>query len=113
MTLASRFTTVVVGLFAMILVSSLSAEPKPKDEPTILKNGDTCPANTVCTCGTANCPVGCRCEISGGTGVSFCPARVQQPVPPLVLVITSVLGGVLLGSLITYFVMRGRLATKP
>jgi hypothetical protein len=99
---------VVLGL--TLLGGDLHAKSKDTNGITTLGDGEKCEKGEVCRCVNVDVKVGCECKITLGSGTQHCPVGSGGGPGPLNVqtVVLSGLGGALLGSLLTFAVMRRR-----
>jgi hypothetical protein len=72
-----------------------------------IKDGEVCKEGDDCTCGFVTCNKGCKCQMTGGTGIC-----VDCPIPEVPPVWFGI-GGFVLGVLVMWFVYRRRKPGKP
>jgi hypothetical protein len=77
---------------------------------TILGADEKCAPGEVCKCGNVDVKVGCTCKITMGSGSQSCDVGNAGGPGPLSVqvVVLSGLGGAVLGSFLTFVVMRRR-----
>lgn len=104
------YTIVVIAALAILLIA---CQQNTGDKPRELKDGDKCELTSGCVCGTPPISVknGCTCKIDGPskTGTENCPVGIGGGPKPLEGFLWGLLGFVL-GSVLTYVVMRRRRA---
>ena len=108
MKLMQLMLCIVLG--AMFFSADLHAKSKDSSGKTILGDGEKCEQGEVCRCVNVDVKVGCECKITLGSGTQHCPVGTGGGPGPLNVqtVVLSGLAGALLGSFLTFVVMRRR-----
>ena len=94
---------------AMLAVSAVSFGQQPVGGSTTLKDGETCTSDAGCKCVNVDVKKNCTCKITLGSGTQHCPVGDGGGPKPLESVLWA-LGGALVGSGLTFAVMRRRQA---
>ena len=97
--------TAIIAALTITLAAQQAKDPNAK---IALKDGEKCTDVGGCTCAGTATPNGCTCSISGGTGTVSCPVSGLGSLGSGLLILV----GVLIGSGLTFIVMRRRV-TSP
>lgn len=107
MSLIRRFFSVAV-MIAALTITLAAQQPVGGNNKKQLENGEKCEEATGCKCGDKDAAKGCSCGLSGGTSTVSCPLGGGGDGPsPLSSGLMIFVGG-LIGSGLTYLVMRRR-----
>jgi hypothetical protein len=104
----------LAAIIAALAITLAAQQPIDPNAKVRLGDGITCTDSRGCICGNNDAPVGvgCQCQITLGSGTEHCPVGKGGGGPTLLQGGLLILVGLLIGSGLTYVVMRRRV-TSP
>ena len=102
-----KWLAMLIMVAAMLAVSAVSFGQQAAGNLTTLKDGETCTSDAGCKCVNVDVKKNCWCKITLGSGTQHCQVGDGGGPKPLESLLWA-LGGAVIGSALTYAVMRRR-----
>lgn len=102
-----KWLVMLMMVAALLVAPTVSFGQQAVGNSTTLKDGETCTADAGCKCVNVDVKKNCTCKITLGSGSQHCNVLDGGGPKPLESVLWGLVGA-LIGSVLTYLVMRRR-----